>query len=67
MAITVVGKENTWQRQMYLDISNLKGFPQPLSMLLSTGVTKNTRSYSLDWHKQRDLVEAGKENYICPY
>ena len=57
MAITVVGKENTWQRQMYLDISNLKAAFPPTPVhgdntasisLLSTDVTKNTRSYSLD-------------------
>ena len=67
-ALTIVGKENTWQRKMYEDlagITNLKatvvhGDNSACISLLSSGVTKRTRHYSIDWFKVRELVDQGE-------
>ena len=66
-ALTVVGKENSWQREMF---SSLMAIPDPLPptmiygdntasiSMISTGVTKRSRHFSIDWFKFKDLVES---------
>jgi hypothetical protein len=64
-ALTVVGKENSWQRRMYMEANGLDVLsPTPVSedntasiALIKAGVTKRTRHFSIDWFKFRDLLE----------
>jgi hypothetical protein len=67
-ALTVVGKENTWQRRVYAELMDLQDL-QPTAIhgdntacisLLASGVTKRSRHFSIEWFKVKDLVEAGE-------
>ena len=62
-----VGKENTWERKMYLDVTGIQ--PEATTIygdntasisLLSTGVTKRSRHFDIEWFKVHDMVEAGE-------
>ena len=62
--LTIVGKENSWQRQMYQDLTGEIIGPTPIKgdntasiSLISAGVTKRSRHFSIEWFKFRDLVE----------
>ena len=65
-ALTVVGKENSWQRQMYMDIMGLSELAPTLIhgdntasiSLSSSGVTKRSRHFAIEWFKFKDLLEA---------
>ena len=64
-ALTVVGKENSWQRRMYSDATGITNIPPtPISgdntasiALISSGVTKRSRHFDIEWFKFKDLVE----------
>ena len=71
-ALTTIGKENTWQRRMYGDMMDIgQDFPPSdntasISMV-STGVTKRSRHFSIEWFKVKDLIENGelKVSWVC--
>ena len=73
-ALTVVGKENVWQRQMYSDATGMKDLDPTLVhgdntasiSLISAGVTKRSRHFSIEWHYFRTLVD-NKELVVTPY
>ena len=67
-ALTTVGKENSWQRKIYLDLHGIETVPPTrvygdntasLS-LLGSGVTKRSRHFAIEWFKVHDLVENGE-------
>ena len=64
-ALTIIGKENTWERRVYQEIMGISELPPTpiygdntasISML-TTGVTKRSRHYSIEWFKMKDLIE----------
>jgi hypothetical protein len=66
--MTVIGKENSWQRKVYSDIMG-RDFLPPTPIygdntasiaLLSAGVTKRSRHFNIEWFKFRDLVDQGE-------
>ena len=64
-ALTVIGKENSWQRQNYLDINGLGHLPPTIVhgdntasiSLTSSGVTKRSRHFVIEWFKVKDMGE----------
>ena len=67
-ALTTIGKENSWQRQIYQELYGLNQIP-PTGVhgdntasisLLSSGVTKRSRHFAIEWFKVKDLVENGE-------
>ena len=72
-ALTIVGKENTWQRQMYSDLMGISGEFPPTPIfgdntasisMISSGVTKRGRHFSIDWFKFRDLKDQSELTVI---
>ena len=67
-ALTVIGKENSWQRQNYLELNRIESLaPTPIHgdntasiALTSCGVTKRSRHFSIEWFKVKDLIENGE-------
>ena len=68
-ALTIIGKENTWQRQMYSDLMGLSTEFPPTPIfgdntasisMISSGVTKRSRHFSIDWFKFKDLKDQGE-------
>ena len=67
-ALTVIGKENTWERRIASALLNLPELgPTPIFgdntaslSLLSSGVSKRSRYFSIEWFKVKDLVEHGE-------
>ena len=66
-ALTIVGKENSWQRQMYAELTGAEGCLAPTVIygdntasitMISTGITKRSRHFSIDWFKFHDLVDS---------
>ena len=63
-ALTIVGKENQWQRQMYAALTGRPMSETPIHCdntaaiaLTTAGVTKRTRHFDIEWFKFQDLVE----------
>lgn len=63
-ALTIVGKENQWQRQIYEALTGK--MPEETLIhcdntatiaLITAGVTKRTRHFDIEWFKFQDLVE----------
>jgi hypothetical protein len=67
-AMTVVAKENTWQRRVYAEMMGLETLPPTPVLgdntasisLLDLGVTKRSRHFAIEWFKVKDLVEHGE-------
>ncbi len=68
-ALTIIGKENSWQRQMHADLMGIKGTLAPTPILedntaaialIAAGVTKRSRHFSIEWFKFRDLSDSGE-------
>ena len=67
-AMTIIGKENSWQRRMYQDIHGRATLPPTLIhgdntaslALLGSGVTKRSRHFDIEWFKVKQLVEDGE-------
>jgi hypothetical protein len=67
-ALTIVGKENTWERRIYGEMMGLAKL-QPTAIygdntaslaLFESGVTKRSRHFDIEWFKNQDLVEMGE-------
>ena len=63
-ALTIVGKENQWQRQMYEALTGTSINETPIHCdntaaiaLTTAGVTKRSRHFDIEWFKFQDLVE----------
>ena len=64
-ALTIVGKENTWQRRVYQELTGIKTLePTPVACdnsasiaMISLGVTKRSRHFDIEWFKMQDLIE----------
>lgn len=63
-AMTVIGKENTWQRRLCGELIGELKEPTPIKCdnsaaiaMLSAGVTKRSRHYAIEWFKMQDLIE----------
>ena len=69
-ALTIIGKENSWQREFYKTVMGMpdeKLGPTPIQgdnttsiSMISSGVTKRSRHFSIDWFKFKDLSENGE-------
>ena len=64
-ALTIVGKENTWQRRIYQGLTGVDHLvPTPVYgdnsaslTMIGLGVTKRSRHYDIEWFKMHDLIE----------
>ena len=64
-ALTIIGKENTWQRRIYQALTGVDELaPTPISgdnsaslAMINLGVTKRSRHYDIEWFKMHDLIE----------
>ena len=64
-ALTIIGKENTWQRRIYQGLTGVAELPPtPIwgdntasLAMISLGVTKRSRHFDIEWFKMQDLIE----------
>ena len=56
------GKENSWQRKIIKELppTPVKGDNMACISLISSGVTKRSRHFDIDWFKFKDLVDNGE-------